>query len=175
MGISQGVDVGVVLAVLRVYLGLMILAHGYHHFFGGGRIPGTAKWFESIGVRPGVPNAVLASATEVGVGVLLVAGLATPLAAAGLMSLMLVAIATVHRKNGFFIFNRGEGVEYTLSVAITAMVLGSLGPGPYSLDRWWGVPGWSWTPGARLALTLAVGLGAALVQLALFYRPSRAS
>ena len=29
----------------------MIAAHGLNKFFGGGRIEGTAKWFESIGGR----------------------------------------------------------------------------------------------------------------------------
>ena len=63
--------VNLALLALRASLGAMILAHGLNKFFGGGRIPGTAAWFESIGMRPGRVNALLAATTEVGVGVLL--------------------------------------------------------------------------------------------------------
>ena len=48
-------DVG--LLVLRVVLGLTMAAHGYNKFFGGGRIPGTAGWFDSIGMKPGLFHA----------------------------------------------------------------------------------------------------------------------
>ncbi len=167
------VAVDLVLLGLRIFLGSMIFAHGYRKFFGGGRLPGTARWFESIGVRPGPLNAVIAASTEVGVGVLLVVGLLTTLAAAGLMSLMVVAIATVHRKNGFFIFNKGEGIEYTLGIAVSALVPGTLGAGRFSLDHVWNVLRWS--PSTHLVVTLVVGLGGALLQLATFYRPSRPS
>ena len=52
----EHVDAG--LLVLRLALGLTLAVHGYNKFFGGGRLPGTAAWFESMGVRPGFPNAV---------------------------------------------------------------------------------------------------------------------
>ena len=48
------VDFG--LLVLRLAIGLTIAMHGYNKFFGGGRLPGTARWFESMGVRPGPPQ-----------------------------------------------------------------------------------------------------------------------
>lgn len=165
--------VSVVLLLARLYLGPMIFAHGYRKFFRGGKISGTAGWFESVGVRPGRLNALAAASTETGAGVLLTLGLLTPLAAAGLMSLMLVAIATVHRKNGFFIFNKGEGIEYTLGVAVFALVVGTLGAGKYSLDHLWNVLHWTMT--TNFWVTLVLGVGAAVVQMALFYRPSRSS
>src|SRR2546425_4510822 len=92
------------LLVLRVVLGVVFLAHGLNHVFGGGRIPGTARWFESLGMRPGVLHAWLASLTEIGAGALLVVGFLTPLAAAGTVGVMLVAWITNHLRNGFFIF-----------------------------------------------------------------------
>ena len=168
---ASSVPSDLVLLALRLFLGLMIFAHGYRKFFGGGRLKGTAAWFESIGVRPGPLNALMAASTEVGVGALLVLGLLTTLAAAGLMSLMVVAITTVHRKNGFFIFNKGEGIEYTLGVAVATLVPGTFGAGRYSLDHAWNIV--SWSPAVRLAVTIIVGLGGAIVQLAAFYRPSR--
>jgi putative oxidoreductase len=169
---SSAVAQSLALLALHLFLGLMIFAHGYRKFFGGGKIEGTARWFESIGVRPGRLNALMAASTEVGVGVLLTLGLLTPLASAGLMSLMIVAIATVHRKNGFFIFNKGEGIEYTLGVAVTALALGTLGAGSYSLDHLWHPLAWSAT--TNFVVTLVLGVGGALAQLATFYRPSRA-
>ena len=47
----QAVDLS--LLVVRVAVGIVFLAHGYNHIFGGGRIAGTARWFESLGMRPG--------------------------------------------------------------------------------------------------------------------------
>ena len=173
MNVSYPVVVDVALLALHLYLGLMIAAHGYRKFFVGGRLAGTAGWFESIGVRPGRLNALAAASTEVGAGILLTLGLLTPLAAAGLLSLMVVAIMTVHRKNGFFIFNKGEGIEYTLGLAVAALVLGTLGSGRYSLDHLWHPLHWSTT--TDFVVTLVLGVGGALVQLAAFYRPSRAA
>jgi len=54
-------DVG--LLILRLVLGLTLAAHGYNKFFGGGRIPGTARWFESIGMKPGKFHATVAATT----------------------------------------------------------------------------------------------------------------
>ena len=74
-------DVG--LLVLRLVLGLTMAAHGYHKFFGGGRLPGTAGWFESIGMKPGMFHARVAATTEVSAGLGLAVGLLTPIPAAG--------------------------------------------------------------------------------------------
>lgn len=169
---SSPVALNLVLLGMHLFLGLMIFAHGFRKFFGGGKIPGTARWFESVGVRPGVPNALMAASTEVGAGTLLALGLFTPLASAGLVSLMIVAIITVHRKNGFFIFNKGEGIEYTLGVAVMALAMGTLGAGTYSLDHLWHPLHWSVT--TDFVVTAVLGVGGALAQLAAFYRPSRA-
>ena len=54
----------VILLVLRLFLGFMIMAHGYYKIFRGGKLKGTAAWFESIGMKPGMMNAVMAAATE---------------------------------------------------------------------------------------------------------------
>jgi putative oxidoreductase len=67
------------LLVIRVGLGLVFVAHGYNHIFGGGKTAGTARWFESLGIL----HAWTASLTELGSGVLLILGFATPRACAG--------------------------------------------------------------------------------------------
>ncbi len=117
-------DVG--LLILRLVLGVTLAAHGYNKFFGGGRIPGTARWFESIGMKPGKFHATVAATTEIAAGLGLAAGLLTPIPAAGFVSLMLVAAWTVHRHNGFFIVK--EGWEYNLVLAIAGDCRGHAGP-----------------------------------------------
>jgi putative oxidoreductase len=164
---NDAYDVG--LLVLRLVLGLTLAAHGYNKFFGGGRIPGPARWFESIGMKYGTFQAVVAASTEIAAGLGLAAGLLTPIPAAGFVALMLVAAWTVHRHNGFFIVK--EGWEYNLILAVTAVAIATTGPGKLSLDyQLFGQdyfhPGWHGLFGSLL-----LGFGGALGQLALFYRP----
>ena len=154
--------------IARVGFGLMMAAHGYSHFFRGGRIAGTGRWFESLGMKPGRIHAILASTTEIGAGLMMALGLLTPLAAAGFIGLMTVAIWTVHRKNGFFIIK--EGWEYTFLIAVAAMLIATLGPYKYSLDRAFSIDdNLSGTFG--FWFSLLVGLGASHALLAVFYRP----
>src|ERR1700746_780228 len=96
------VDIAALL--LRVVVGTTMLAHGWNHAFGGGKIAGTTRWFASIGMRPAWGHAWGAALTELGCGILLLAGLLTPLAAGGVLGTMLVALVANHLKNGFFIF-----------------------------------------------------------------------
>ncbi|MGX1809185.1 DoxX family protein [Nocardia sp. NPDC055321] len=162
----NAVDAGAL--ILRVCLGLTLAAHGYNKFFAGGRIAGTARWFESIGMRPGVLHARLAAGSEVGVGLALALGLLTPVAAAGYLALMLVAGWTVHRANGFFIVR--EGWEYTMVLGVAAVGVATTGPGRISLDHIiFGADNIDGPIGFGVALGL--GLVAGLGQLVLFYRP----
>ncbi|UGT92499.1 DoxX family protein [Mycobacterium ostraviense] len=159
-------DAGVL--ILRLVLGLTLAAHGLNKFFGGGRIPGTARWFESIGMKPGRFHATVAASTETAAGLGLAAGLLTPIPAAGFVSLMLVAAWTVHRPNGFFIVK--EGWEYNLVLAVSAVVVATLGAGKFSLDRV--IFGKNWFDGwAGLLISLGLGLAGAIGQLLIFYRP----
>lgn len=130
---SHGVDLCALL--LRIALAITMFAHGWNHAFGGGKLAGTARWFESIGIRPGRLHATLATLTELGVAPLLVLGLLTPLAAAGVVGTMVVALVANHLKNGYFIFQPGEGYEYVLYLILTALALGALGGGGWSLDK----------------------------------------
>src|SRR5258707_13568035 len=90
------------LLLLRVVLGIVFLAHGINHVFRGGRIPGTARWFESLGMKPGILHAWLASLTEIGSGALLVGGFLTPPAGAGGGGGMGGAWGPNHPKKGSF-------------------------------------------------------------------------
>src|ERR1700752_199593 len=167
-------DVG--LLILRLVLGVTLAAHGFTKLLGGGRIPGTARWFESIGMKPGKFHAAVAATTEVSAGLGLAAGLLTPIPAAGFVSLMLVAAWTVHRPNGFFIVK--EGWEYNLILAVSAVALAGLGAGRFSLDHalfsgtgiydflhgWWG-----------LLIASGLGLAGGIGQLVLFWRPPQSA
>lgn len=160
------------LLILRVVLGLTMAAHGYNKFFGGGRIKGTAGWFESIGMKPGTFHARVAASTEMAAGLGLAVGLLTPVTAAGFVALMLVAAWTVHRHNGFFIVK--EGWEYNLVLATAAVAVAATGAGRYSLDyalfRDTGIyhllHGW-----CGFAIAVLLGLAGGIGQLAIFYRP----
>jgi putative oxidoreductase len=158
------------LLIIRVGLGIVFLAHGYNHIFGGGKIAGTAGWFESLGMKPGILHAWLASLTELAAGFSLIFGFLTPLGCAGIIGTMLVALVTNHLKNGFFIFRPGEGYEYVLTLILMAVGLAGIGAGEWSLDNAFGlwddpIPGW-W--GLGIAAVGAVG-GAGL--LVMFWRP----
>jgi putative oxidoreductase len=165
---QSAVDAGLLL--LRVTLGATIIAHGYNHIYGGGKIEGTAGWFASMGLKPGILHAWLASGTELLGGLLLVLGLANPLAAGAVLGVVVVAWITAHRTNGFFIFKPGQGWEYVMVLALLALGLGLLGPGGWSVDRalGWDTGGW-----AGGAITAVVGIGGALTLLAVFWRPEK--
>ena len=166
MNDADAVDLA--LLALRCVVGAVMLAHGVNHVIGGGRIAGTARWFESLGMRPGRLHAWLASGTEIGAGVLLVLGLLTPLAAAGVVGVMVVAWITNHLGNGFFIFRPGEGWEYVMTLTVVALAIGALGPGSWSLDDALDLV--DLAGGEGLALTAVLGIGGAAALLGAFWR-----
>ena len=165
-------QVNLALLVLRLVFGLFLAYHGYNKVFGGGGLKGTAGWFGSIGMRWPVWQARLAAATEIGAGVMFAAGFLTPLAAAGMIGVMTVAIVVAHWKVGFFIFKPNQGWEYCASIAITAAVVALVGPGEWSLDHAVGLHWRDWWGGIEAT---SVGIVGALVQLAVCYRPAPAS
>lgn len=158
------------LLVVRVFFGLSLAAHGYNKIFGGGKLSGTAGWFGSIGMKWPKWQARMAAGTEIGAGLLLALGLATPFAAAGFIGVMLVAIVTAHRNNGFFVFKPGQGWEYCASIAVVAFAVGTIGAGKFSIDHALhkDVNGWT---GAIIAA--ALGIGGAALQLGVSFRPPK--
>jgi putative oxidoreductase len=166
--------VNLALLLFRVTIGAVFLAHGVNHIFGGGRIAGTARWFESLGMRPGLFHAWTASIVEVVAGALLVAGLLTPFAGAGVVGIMAVAWITNHRGNGFFIFRPGEGWEYVMTLTVCGAVVAVLGPGEWSVDHQ--VDALRDLAGASgLWIALVAGVGGAAGLLATFWRPAKPS
>ncbi len=158
------------LLILRCGVGAVMLAHGINHIYGGGKIAGTAGWFGSMGMKPPLVQAWLASITEVAVGVLLIVGLLTPLAAAGVIGVMVVAFVINHRGNGFFIFRPGEGWEYVMTLALTGVAIGTVGPGSWSLDEAFDIRD-DLTGTAGLLISVIAGVGGAALLLATCWRP----
>jgi putative oxidoreductase len=158
----------VALLLLRVVVGLTMIAHGTNHWRGGGRIEGTARWFSGLGLRYGRLQAWMSVVTEIGAGMLLVIGLLTPLACAAVISVMLVAGLLAHRPNGFFVFR--EGYEYVLVLSVISVALAALGPGRLSVDAAAGIAVTGWAGGG---LALGVAGVATTGLLAAFWRPQK--
>src|SRR5271154_7181693 len=95
------------LLLLRLTAGLTLAAHGAQKlfgWFGGPGLEATGQLFETLGFMPGRRQALMAGLAETGGGLLLALGLFTPVGAAVICSVMLVAL-TVHIKQGFFAQN----------------------------------------------------------------------
>jgi putative oxidoreductase len=164
-------EIDVALLILRVVVGAVFLAHGVKHL---ARREKTTAWFGSIGFRQPELQWLASSASEIGIGLFLILGLLTAPAAAGLIAVMTVAFFSVHRYAGFWVTARpDEGWEFVLVLAAVGLSLAVAGPGSVSLDAALGIDdaltGWV---GAAIA---GLGVGAALAQLAMFYRPGSAA
>lgn len=163
--------VNLALLAFRVAVGVVFLAHGINHIFRGGKIKGTAGWFESLGMKPGILHAWTASLVEVAAGAMLILGLGMPLAGAGVIGTMVVALVTNHRKNGFFIFRPGEGYEYVMTLIFCGLALGTIGAGEWGLD--WAMFEDDLVGVTGLAVSAIGGFGGAALLLLTFWRPAK--
>jgi putative oxidoreductase len=127
--------------VLRLMLGVIFFAHGAQKllgWFGGYGFTGTMGFFTGVMHIPAV-FAVLAIAAEFFGGLGLVFGLFTRVAAFGVLCNMIVAIAMVHIRFGFWMnwtgTQKGEGFEYHLLLIAASVFLIIHGAGAASVDR----------------------------------------
>ena len=118
--------------VLRVALGVMFLTHSLYLKLVVFTLPGTVKFFDSLGLPP--YSAHLTIAVEALGGILLVLGYRTRYAALGLIPILLGAV-WVHWRNGWLFTNSGGGWEYPVFLAASAVVVALLGDGAYALGR----------------------------------------
>ena len=122
--------------VLRITLGVMFIAHAllkYAVF----TLPGTAKFFESLGL-PG-PLAYVVFWAELVGGVLILAGVYSRWVAAALIPILLGA-AWAHAGNGWVFSAPNGGWEYPAFLAAAAAVQALLGDGKYSLTTLFPTP-----------------------------------
>jgi putative oxidoreductase len=142
------------LLLLRVGVGTTLAAHGLPKLLGGpGRKPPellsrafganyAAAWeksgpeqfgqaLETMKVPAPKLSAWASSWAELGGGLALAAGVATPLAAAVVVGNMAVAVGKAHWKTGFY----GQGgYEFALTLGLAAATIGLAGPGKFSVD-----------------------------------------
>jgi putative oxidoreductase len=153
---------------LRVVVGLLLFGHGAQKlfgWFGGHGLRGTAGFFGSLGFRRhhALPMAVLAGLSEAA-GLLFALGFLTPFAALAIATVMVVAVGTVHWKNGLWVVN--GGYEFNLVLWTVAIAVVASGPGRFSID---GALGWVgnlagvwWAAGVLVASLLGGALVLAL-------------
>lgn len=116
--------------VLRAALGVMFIAHAllkYSVF----TLPGTAKFFESVGL-PG-PLAYLTFAAELIGGALILSGLGTRWVALALVPVLLGA-TWVHAGNGWLFTAPNGGWEYPAFLAAAAVAQALLGDGKFAVS-----------------------------------------
>lgn len=136
---STSNDTGLTLA--RIMLGLVMFPHGAQKvlgWFGGYGWNGTMGFFTQ---QMGIPAifAVLAILAEFLGALGLITGLFGRIAAFGILTNMVVAVAMVHAKVGFFMnwggTQQGEGYEYAILAGTLALLIVWKGSGAYSADR----------------------------------------
>jgi putative oxidoreductase len=126
------------LAMLRIYVGLVFLIHGWQKLFSMGPKLTTAV-FTQIGIPAPALSAWLVIFAEFACGLALIVGFLTRLAAIPIVIDMLGAIVFVHIKKGFFIQN--NGAEYPLMLLVAGLTLMIAGPGAFAIDNIlpWGI------------------------------------
>ncbi|MBO0876118.1 MAG: DoxX family protein [Pseudonocardia sp.] len=130
-----GADLG--LLVVRVVLGVIFLGHGAQKMFGsfgGPGLGGFGTFLAGNGYQQAPMLAGLTAVTELVGGALVLIGLLTPLAAAGLLAVM-INVMCLKFGGGLFGTRGGAGYELELALAGMAATLILAGAGRLALDR----------------------------------------
>jgi putative oxidoreductase len=126
---SNRVDVA--LAILRVVVGVIFVAHGAQKLFGFG-LGNVAANFGKMGIPAAPVTGPLVALVEFFGGLGLIGGLLTRLSGLGLAIDMLGAVLLVHLPNGLI---GPKGFELPLSLFGATLALAIVGGGRYSLDH----------------------------------------
>lgn len=116
--------------LLRISLGVMFLAHGLVLKLFTFGLPGSAAFFESVGL-PGELAYVVFGAETLG-GILLILGLQTRRVALALSPILLGSLI-VHGGNGWVFSGPNGGWEYPVYLFVLCVAQALLGDGAYAL------------------------------------------
>lgn len=130
MNSNQQVNYGI--ALLRISLGVMLIAHSVVLKYFVYSLPGTAQFFASIGL-PAFLAYVVFAIEAIG-GVALVLGIGTRYAAAAVLPVLLGAL-WAHSGNGWIFSGPNGGWEYPLYLTVLAIAQVLLGDGAFALSR----------------------------------------
>lgn len=119
------------LLLLRVFVGVILMAHGAQKVFGWFGGPGLGAVIQSMAGGPVI--GFLVSIGEFFGGLGLVVGVLSRFSAAANIVIMLGAILLVHGKNGFFMSEKG--FEYNFALIGMLLPILVAGPGPYTALR----------------------------------------
>ena len=119
-------------SVLRVALGVVLIAHSLYLKLVVFTLAGTAAFFESVGLFGWLAYVVFS--VESVTGILLIIGFKTRACAAIVIPILLGA-TWVHVPNGWLFTAENGGWEYPLFLAIVAACVALIGPGIYALDN----------------------------------------
>lgn len=131
---SEGANPPVGLAILRVVIGVIFVAHGAPKLFGGG-VEGLTQFLGQLGVPLTTVAAWVVTLLEFFGGLALIMGfLVVPVALLFCVH-MLVGIVLVHAPNGFYVIGPGQGgVEFNLLLLAGLLTLMLAGPGFAAVD-----------------------------------------
>jgi putative oxidoreductase len=121
---------GVGLALLRVTVGIVMVAHGYQKFFQYG-LGGVTSAFTQMGVPLPEIAAPMVAIIELVGGALLVIGLFHRVAAALFAGVMVGAILFAKLSGGFF---APAGIEFELILGVAALCIALAGGGTLTAD-----------------------------------------
>lgn len=119
------------LLVLRVALGIILIAHGWPKIR---NLKATGESFTGMGFKPGLFWATVVGLTESIGGLFFIAGFLTQVAALLVAIQFLVVIFTVKRGSKL-----AGGYELDLLILASALALAALGSGSYGLENYWNV------------------------------------
>jgi len=119
------------LFLMRLALGAIMAAHGYHKVFGG--LHHHARMVAGLGLPAWL--GYVSALTEFLGGLLILAGFFTRAAAFAICVNLVVAIWKVHLHNGLLGSPDRPGYEFPLAVATLAFALIFFGGGPIAIDH----------------------------------------
>lgn len=118
------------LALLRITLGIVFIAHGYQKFFSYG-VAGVTQGFEGMGIPLASIAAPSVATIELVGGILVLVGFYHRIAAGLIFCVMLGAIFFAKMGGGFF---APAGYEFELALAAMALTVFFAGGGAYTAE-----------------------------------------